>query len=76
MGPPHVQRSPVFLHLDDEVTEIRRLDQEPPWSTVVVLPGDTLTARVLNNSDLRIRYRRAGWLGVFERREVLIQGGA
>jgi hypothetical protein len=64
------------LHLDDEVSEIRRLDRTISWNKVIVPPGDTMKAHVLNNTDLRIMYRRAGWLGVFERRRVTISGGA
>jgi hypothetical protein len=64
------------LHLDDEVTEIRRLDNRQPWRAVVVAPGDTMQAHVLNNTTLRIRYRRAGAFGTFERREIQIHGGA
>ena len=64
------------LHLDDEVTEIRRLDNRQPWRTVVIAPGDTMKAHVLNNTTLRIRYRRAGAFGTFERREIEIHGGA
>lgn len=64
------------LHLADEVSEIRRLDRPIAWNQVIVPPGDTMKAHVMNNTDLRIRYRRAGWLGVFERRTLTISGGA
>lgn len=64
------------LHLDDEVSEIRRLDAPVAWNRVIVPPGDTMKAHVMNNTDLRIRYRRSGWLGVFERRTLTISGGA
>lgn len=64
------------LHLDDEVAEIRRLDGPIAWSKEIIPPGDTLKAYVMNNTDLRIKYRRAGWLGVFERRTLTISGGA
>lgn len=65
----------VALHFDDSVTEMKRLDQKRHWSGTQIPPGDTLGARVLNNRDLRIRYRRAGVFGVLERREVRIHGG-
>lgn len=45
------------------------------WSGFVLGPGDEMAAHVMNNHDLRIRYRRAGWTGVFERREVQVRGG-
>ena len=64
------------LHLTDEVSEIRRLDRRTAWNRVVVPPGDTMKAQVMNNTELRISYRRAGWLGVFERRTLTISGGA
>ena len=47
------------------------MDSVVPWNKVVIPPGDTLTAHVPNNSDLRIKYRRAGLFGIFERRAVL-----
>jgi len=62
--------------LEDEVSEIRRLDRATHWNKILIPPGDIFRARVLNNTDLRIRYRRAGWLGVFERRTLTISGGA
>ncbi|WP_159623384.1 hypothetical protein [Ruania rhizosphaerae] len=45
------------------------------WSGFVVRPGDSLHARVLSNRTVRIRYRREGWTGLFERREIRIDGG-
>lgn len=45
------------------------------WRGFVLPPGDTLRAEVLNNHDLRIHYRRAGWTGIFERREIRVHGG-
>lgn len=66
----------VSLSYDDEVQDISRTDRRRPWRGLPVLPGDTLTAVVSVNSTLCIRYRRAGWLGVLERREVQINGVA
>lgn len=62
----------ITLHSDDEMTENGRGGQ---WTGVEIMPGDTLTAVVPLMSELRIEYRRAGWLGVFERRELRIAGG-
>jgi len=76
LGAEDAKNLAATLHVDDEVTEIRRTDNDQPWRTVVVAPGDTMTAHVLNNTTLRIRYRRAGAFGVFERREIQIHGGA
>jgi hypothetical protein len=69
------ERRGVYLRLDDEVPEMGRLDARRPWSRVVVPPGDTMTAGVPNLTDLRIKYRRAGFFGFTERREVRIRGG-
>lgn len=64
----------VTLRFDDETLEIARWDWQRPWSEVLIPPGDTLAAHVPNNSALRIRYRRDGQLGRFERREIVIHG--
>ena len=40
-----------------------------------IQPGDTLTAYVDLNRDMRIEYQRAGFFGRFERRTVEIHGG-
>lgn len=45
------------------------------WQGFVIPPGDTLSATVMNNRVLRLKYRRAGWTGIFERREIRIHGG-
>jgi hypothetical protein len=45
------------------------------WRGFVLPPGDTLRATVTNNHNLRIKYRRAGWTGIFERREIKVHGG-
>lgn len=66
----------VDLNLDDETDEVRRTDRRPmiPWSKIVIQPGDTMKAQISVNSALRIKYRRAGWAGVLERREITIHG--
>ncbi|MFD7076093.1 hypothetical protein ACFV9G_17955 [Nocardioides sp. NPDC059952] len=69
-------RRGISLRIDDEVSEIKRLDRQHSWRGVVITPGDTLTATVPNLTDLRIKYRRAGAFGLAERREVWIRGGA
>jgi hypothetical protein len=63
------------LAFDDPATENLRTAHTPPWRGQVVRPGDTLRAVVHPNARIRIKYRRAGWLGVFERRETRIDGG-
>ncbi|SDR74473.1 hypothetical protein SAMN04488570_0237 [Nocardioides scoriae] len=64
------------LHLDDEMSEMQRVDTaSPTWRGVLIRPGDTLTACVPNLVDLRINYRRAGLWGLAERRSVWVRGG-
>jgi hypothetical protein len=58
----------------DPVTEILRTSDPPPWRGQVVVPGDSLRATVVPNSKMVIKYRRDGWFGVFERREIRIDG--
>ncbi len=66
----------VGLSLDDDSSDIRRFDNETPWNEVVVQPGDTLQACISNNTSLTINYRRAGWMGLLERRSLTIHGYA
>jgi hypothetical protein len=79
----------LWRELPPETSEIHGLDLTPEeeqlyykvtdslgrWRGFVLPPGDTLRATVMNNHDLRIKYRRAGWTGVFERREIKVHGG-
>ncbi len=65
----------IRLSLDDSTAEVARMDWKRPWSEVVVEPGDTLTAVVGTNTTLLIDYRRAGRVGLFERRHLTIHGG-
>ena len=65
----------VNMTLDDESDEIGRCDWGKPWSEIVLRPGDTMSARVGNNTSLHIRYQRAGRFGRFERRGLTISGG-
>jgi hypothetical protein len=64
----------VALTFDDEVLEIRRVDNQLGWRGLEIPPGDTLQAHVPNNRDLTIKYRRSGPLGIFERRSITIHG--
>jgi hypothetical protein len=58
----------------DPVTEIVRSSDPPRWRGQVVVPGDALQAPVVSNSRMRVEYRREGWFGVFERREISVDG--
>jgi hypothetical protein len=64
----------VELRLDDDISEIGRQERETPWMGLIIPPGDTLEAKVLNNTDLVIKYRRPGVTGLLERRKVTIKG--
>lgn len=66
----------MYVRLDDEVLEMARLDARKPWPKIVVPPGDTLTVKVPLLTDVLIKYRRAGWSGMSERREVKLRGGS
>ena len=65
----------AYMALDDEVAEIGRDEQQRPWREIVLVPGETITASVNLNTSLSIKYRRAGWSGVLERRMLTIHGG-
>ena len=73
--PPAGFDDTVWLFLNDESSEIGREDWSTPWDEVTLGPGETMTAYVNLNHRLHIRYRRAGWCGVLERRSLLVQGG-
>ena len=45
------------------------------WRGHVIAPGHGVGVRVHGNSCVTIRYRRAGWSGVAERRRVDVFGG-
>lgn len=63
------------LTFDDHVLETRRSDRDvPTWTRQIVPPGESLTAHLMNNASVRIVYRRAGWSGWFERRELMLFG--
>jgi hypothetical protein len=65
----------VSLAFDDEVLEITRFDSGKRWRELVVPPGDTMRAHVVNNRTLTIRYRRDGFFGRLERRVITVDGG-
>lgn len=49
---------------------------DPPETRgYVVFPGQTFAVHVDLNQELTIRYRRAGWSGLLERRKLSIFGG-
>ena len=50
-------------------------DGDPSWRGHITQPGDTFLASIDLNSNLKIKYRRDGWSGVLERRQLVIFGG-
>jgi hypothetical protein len=69
--PPHS----VSLNFADDTLEIRRTDVEATtWPGTVVPPGETMRAHVLGINSLLIRYRRAGFWGQLERRQLEVHG--
>ncbi|MFT6292147.1 MAG: hypothetical protein ACJAR2_002761 [Ilumatobacter sp.] len=60
----------VMLTFDDHGLDTLRYEWDAPWPKQVVPPGETLTLHLLNNTMLDLRYRRAGVLGVCERRSL------
>jgi hypothetical protein len=64
----------VRLRFDDRVTDQNRERSLTPWVGLPVEPGDTLTAYADRgeHAAIKIEYRRAGWWGRFERREILL----
>lgn len=76
LGNEQDTHSPATLRLDNEVAEVRRVEARLAWRSITVAPGDTMTAHLLNNTTLRIRYRRAGPFGLVERREIQLHGVA
>lgn len=69
---------PNELDVTDTYDEHLILDADygdPRWRGHITPPGNTFLANVHLNTTLKIKYRRAGWSGVFERRLLVIFGG-
>jgi hypothetical protein len=66
----------VQLRFDDVTLDTARTDPGLAWRGLKVPPGGSLEAKISDNRTLRIRYRRAGLSGVFERREISVHGHA
>lgn len=65
----------LSLAFDDSRLDTLVYVNRSTWKGVTVPPGDTLQAVVGTMQCLRIKYRRDGWFGLFERRELVIDGG-
>lgn len=74
IDPP--EDAPLRLVPDDAQDYYRLTLTRKRWKGFDVRPGDILTAKVLTNRTLTIKYRRAGRTGLLERRELAIHGGA
>jgi hypothetical protein len=65
----------IDLGFEDHDMEMVRDVSGKPWHGLTILPGDALVAHVNLNRSLIIKYRRKGWTGVLERRELQIDVG-
>lgn len=65
------------IDVTDTYDEYLILDSygDPDWRGHIITPGDSILATIGINSHLKIKYRRAGWSGVLERRQIVIFGG-
>ncbi|KUG54807.1 MULTISPECIES: hypothetical protein [Kocuria] len=75
LTPSELASEPFGVSLDSDVGG-GAMSNDSSWSTVQLAPGDGLVLQMPLNHELEMRYRRAGWTGVFERRVVTIQGFA
>lgn len=64
------------LQLDSDLSGGEVLAGFDKWRQFTLPPGDALLVRMPNNSQLRVRYRRAGLGGIVERRSIEIHGVA
>lgn len=75
LTPSELTGEPFVVQLDSDVGG-GAMSNDTSWSTVQLAPGDALVLQIPLHHQLEMRYRRAGWTGVFERRIVMIQGFA
>lgn len=76
LTPSDLTDEPFDAVLDSDVGGGEVLAAKNGWNGVQVVPGDGIVLRMPNNLSLEVRYRRAGWTGIFERRTITIQGFA
>lgn len=76
LTPSDLTDEPFDAVLDSDAGGGEVLAVKDSWSGVQVAPGDGLVLRMPNNHSLEVRYRRAGWAGIFERRTTAVQGFA
>lgn len=78
-GVAHIDDRGRFIEVDvtdshDEYLQVFG-EGDAVWRGHVIAPGHGVGVQVHVNSCVTIRYRRAGWLGVLERRRVDVFGG-
>lgn len=75
VAPSELANEPFVVCLDSDIGG-GAMSNSSEWNTVRLTPGDGLVLRMPLHHKLEMRYRRAGWTGVFERRAITIQGFA
>lgn len=76
LTPSELTDEPFDAALDSDVGGGEVLAANETWRGLQVTPGDGLVLRMPNNHTLEVRYRRAGWAGIIERRTIRIHGFA
>jgi len=76
LSPDQLTDDPFDAVLDSDVGGGEVLSAHETWRGFQITPGDGLVLRMPNNHTLEVRYRRAGWAGVLERRTIRIHGFA
>lgn len=76
LTPDQLADEPFDAVLDSDVGGGEVLSAHESWRGFQMTPGDGLVLRMPNNHTLEVRYRRAGWAGIFERRTIRIHGFA
>lgn len=66
---------PLRLVPDEDYTYYELTLTHGRWPGYVIQPGESMTAAVFANRSLYIKYRRAGWTGLLERRQISVHGG-
>lgn len=65
----------VSLAFDDGGLDTLLHATRSTWKGVTIPPGDTLQAAVGAMWCLQVKYRRKGWCGLLERRQIVVNGG-
>ncbi|ATG51108.1 hypothetical protein CFK38_05845 [Brachybacterium vulturis] len=76
LTPSELNDEPFYAVLDSDVGGGEVISANESWRGFQITPGDGLVLRMPNNHTLEVRYRRAGWAGILERRALRIHGFA